>query len=881
MVVNELEERQKFLDERGLTTWIQEFQDTWSFNTQLEREFQNRNISIPTEIIPEEQEEVVAEEVTAPTIEWEDMITTVWETKTEAPTVIESNIENLEDIITKQQLGETLTKEEQRFLVKTKLEADRKWVPVLNLFDTAEEKQVTLLPSFRAKARAEEFKNQSDSQIIRTLEEEWLDDANIEQIIANVEWLREQEKQIAEIQTQEEQAKQELETRLAEEKEEITRISEWRKKALWLALWVSWWARSSFAVSKIDEVERKLEANLNLADQKADQERQLIEARAEWAEAQVIASIQKSLDQTNAIIQSNLQEAIQATNTIKQQAWESFNKTIESVIDAINQWWEFGEADLEITEFMNDWKVYDSSWNILKKADWTDLVYDNTKSSISDSYKTQADAYLKWESLSSFPINDRAKILQAAKTLQSERWLDLTPLQKAKAEQLANRLKLSDSTAIQVWLAAGKSISEIEDDLRWYNESFEWDVRNITEKIASSKWFWKEDREAIKEEVNRRVETYWTDSQEVKEFLQWAALESAGQAVLDKVATRQWFIWTLLWIKQDLKDFVDAWWNTNIFTWTLESIAQKVWTTTDPEAARIARRIQSAIQQYRQNVSWAAFTREEWKEYEAVFPSIWNVPELNDAKIDALISTFSDWTNTFYRERMWASAYDNFYWGDIIPTIYPWLDLWEEVRFDATQSDEDIITQIRGQLWEQGWVVEETTIFDSWTINNATDADLDALLDGGLGSADQTAWTKVNDIWLWIVTQDFWATSPLKQDNVKLADWRIWTPGLDIDWKKWDPIKSPISGTVKQVIKSNSWLGNRVIILDEQWNEHYFNHLDWFNTSKGAIINKWQQLGTIWSSWSVINFSWWDGSHLDYRVKSAAWWIDPKQFLNS
>lgn len=780
MVVNELEERQKFLDERGLTTWIQEFQDTWSFNTELEREFQNRNTFTPTDIIPQEQEEVITQEVTTPVIEWEDMITTVWETKIETPTVIESSLENLEDILTKQQLGETLTKEEETFLIKTKLEADRKWVPVLNLFDTPEE-EVQLLPSFKAKARAEELKNLSDSKIIETLEEEWLDDANIEQIIANVEWLREQEKQIAEIKSEEEQAIQELETRLAEEKEEITRISEWRKKALWLALWVSWWARSSFAVSKIDEVERKLEANLNLADQKADQERQLIKARAEWAEAEVIASIQKSVDQTNAIIQSNIEEAIQASNLIKQQAWESFNKTIQSVIDAINQWWEFWEADLEITEFMNDWKVYDSFWNILKKADWTDLVYDNTKSSISDSYRTQADAYLKWESLSSFPIADRANILQAAKTLQSERWLDLTPLQTAKANQLANRLKLSDPTAIKVWLAAGKSISQIEDDLRWYNESFEWDVRNITEKIASSKWFWKEDREAIKEEVNRRVETYWADSQEVKEYLQWAALESAGQAVLDKVATRQWFIWTLLWIQQDLKDFVDAWWNTNIFTWTFESIAQKVWTTTDPELAKIARRIQSAIQQYRQNVSWAAFTREEWKEYEAVFPSIWNVPELNDAKIDALISTFSDWTNTFYRERMWASAYDNFYWGDIIPTIYPWLDLWTSTQqFDFA---EDEISEIDDFFSWDTWTTTKTSSFEfkatpSWF----------QLKDFNL--ADQPAWTKGFQLQIdvprtgtnvakdtnnpWNITAD---SVPAWRNKVEYwqAIWAIWT----------------------------------------------------------------------------------------------------------
>jgi hypothetical protein len=71
------------------------------------------------------------------------------------------------------------------------------------------------------------------------------------------------------------------------------------------------------------------------------------------------------------------------------------------------------------------------------------------------------------------------------------------------------------------------------------------------------------------------------------------------------------------------------------------------------------------------------------------------------------------------------------------------------------------------------------------------------------------------------------------------------------------------------------------MIIDKQGNEHFFNHLDGFNVKDGQTINKWDQIGTMGNSWNVIAWPWWDWSHLDYRVKSKQWWIDPNKFLMS
>lgn len=173
-------------------------------------------------------------------------------------------------------------------------------------------------------------------------------------------------------------------------------------------------------------------------------------------------------------------------------------------------------------------------------------------------------------------------------------------------------------------------------------------------------------------------------------------------------------------------------------------------------------------------------------------------------------------------------------------------------------SDEDII-------WIDDVYGFSTSDWQTFNINS-----------WGFNTGDQTPWTK--DIWLGTVTQDYGDVSPLSQDNVKLVDGRVWTPWIDIDGRIWDPIPSTVSWTVK-IIKSNSWLGNRVVVIDENEVQHIFSHLNDFNVVDWQRIEKWQQIGTMGNSWSVIAWPWWDGSHLDYRVKSKQGWENPNKFL--
>ena len=125
----------------------------------------------------------------------------------------------------------------------------------------------------------------------------------------------------------------------------------------------------------------------------------------------------------------------------------------------------------------------------------------------------------------------------------------------------------------------------------------------------------------------------------------------------------------------------------------------------------------------------------------------------------------------------------------------------------------------------------------------------------------------------WRVTQNYWATSPNSKDNVLLANGKTWTPWLDLAMAENTPIKSNINWTVVSVW--NKWdYWNQVVVKDEQWNLHMYNHLNTSNVKVWDTISAWQSIALSWNTW----FSTWP--HLDYRVKWADWkWQDPNTFI--
>ena len=79
--------------------------------------------------------------------------------------------------------------------------------------------------------------------------------------------------------------------------------------------------------------------------------------------------------------------------------------------------------------------------------------------------------------------------------------------------------------------------------------------------------------------------------------------------------------------------------------------------TKDPIQAELANTISQTIQTYRQQLTGAAFTESEAREYNRLFPSITKSPELNQSLINSLKSQYERNMRLFYERQLGSTGY--------------------------------------------------------------------------------------------------------------------------------------------------------------------------------------------------------------------------------
>jgi len=101
-------------------------------------------------------------------------------------------------------------------------------------------------------------------------------------------------------------------------------------------------------------------------------------------------------------------------------------------------------------------------------------------------------------------------------------------------------------------------------------------------------------------------------------------------------------------IQERLDDYYANGGKTNLFKGTFENVIQKFGEVTDPKLREIAQSIKKSLQTYRNNISGTAYSVQEGKEIETVFPGINKSPELNKATINGVIDSMNTDINTQY-----------------------------------------------------------------------------------------------------------------------------------------------------------------------------------------------------------------------------------------
>jgi murein DD-endopeptidase MepM/ murein hydrolase activator NlpD len=289
--------------------------------------------------------------------------------------------------------------------------------------------------------------------------------------------------------------------------------------------------------------------------------------------------------------------------------------------------------------------------------------------------------------------------------------------------------------------------------------------------------------------------------------------------------------------------------DTNFWVGLSEKQLNKIGETTNTDVARIKAKVAMAIINYRKAVSGAAFTESEAKEYEAIFPSVGNVEELNDALITNLKETFRASLDNWMKRKVGDYNYDTIFGTtSTMPQLPP--------LTQSYASIDELVADVPEYAEYYNWYLEQDP--------NATDDDIMSDLERINGSTTTSGFN-----------QDLSKSQKGKigkenyLDNLgKITAYgsEYWAHGLDIDLQVGDPVPTPEAGEVIFVGK-NGGFGNQVKIRTAKGNEIWLSHLDSIDVQVGDRLVKNQFVGGGGKTGSVIPVGGGDGSHLDLTVK--------------
>jgi len=210
-------------------------------------------------------------------------------------------------------------------------------------------------------------------------------------------------------------------------------------------------------------------------------------------------------------------------------------------------------------------------------------------------------------------------------------------------------------------IKGGKSIDQIEDDLRYsaVSEEFEGSFKGAFEFITK-KGFSTQDREAAKDGLDELLED--GDIENAKYYVMGLARDKATADEKKNVYGREEALLALDSVEDALNRYIQNGGNTGLLTGVVEDFSQKILKkTSDQDLANIANEISIAIQTYRKAVSGAAFTEAESKEYDNIFPSVGKSKELNEAKLNSLRRVYERNQTAFYKRTMGAKYFDELF----------------------------------------------------------------------------------------------------------------------------------------------------------------------------------------------------------------------------
>lgn len=159
------------------------------------------------------------------------------------------------------------------------------------------------------------------------------------------------------------------------------------------------------------------------------------------------------------------------------------------------------------------------------------------------------------------------------------------------------------------------------------------------------------------------------DTVAIKENLSTLALANLNAADRTQALGRTAAIASAQAIKEKINEYVAISGDTNILKGSLESAAQKIGATSNPELAALGSQMQQLFVTYRRAMTGVAFSPGESRDYKKILPDIYNINKLNSALLDQFISSLDLQSGAILSTQMGASNYDAIFNSDSPITV--------------------------------------------------------------------------------------------------------------------------------------------------------------------------------------------------------------------
>ena len=329
-------------------------------------------------------------------------------------------------------------------------------------------------------------------------------------------------------------------------------------------------------------------------------------------------------------------------------SWETDAEPLNDFIDTLlwegltiaSKWWSWGSK-------IRSW----GCWTVVNDYLWS--IWDNIKLSEANDIKSYATsktpavwwiAYFNWTQSRATPETKKHGHVWI---VTKDNWDTITVLESNTWTWLRYKdYKKSDVTWYYVpeWIKSTTNTASYD---------------NVFTKAGNAAFvgLWAMNRAAAEANLKSSLED--GDYSGAFEYITLNAKNSADSDTKSKISAAETAAIDLIAIRDALDAYLAAWWDTGLLKWSLEKVANKLGKTTDPQLASIAVKISEAIQAYRKHITWAAFSKEEAKEYADLFPTISADEEYNAAKLDWTLNSMVTRLNQLYWWLLWPRTYIN------------------------------------------------------------------------------------------------------------------------------------------------------------------------------------------------------------------------------